>query len=98
MWRSAIVLLTPARYACAMATSLATLRRPGRTAALPDRVGWPLLVGAAALCAIAIGWVGYSASDDAAYYQAALRWLDHPPYAGDDHWATRFPLVLSLAG
>ncbi|HLZ78144.1 MAG TPA: glycosyltransferase family 39 protein [Sphingomonas sp.] len=48
--------------------------------------------------AIGIGWVGYSASDDANYYEAALRWLDHPPVAGDDHWATRFPLILSLAG
>ncbi len=61
-------------------------------------LGWPLLVLAAGMVAIWIGWVGYSASDDAAYYVAALRWLDHPPVAGDDHWATRFPLILSLAG
>ena len=57
-----------------------------------------LLAIAAGVVAIWIGWVGYSASDDAAYYEAALRWLDHPPVAGDDHWATRFPLILSLAG
>lgn len=61
-------------------------------------IGWPLLAIAAGVVAIWIGWVGYSASDDAAYYEAALRWLDHPPVAGDDHWATRFPLILSLAG
>ena len=61
-------------------------------------IGWPLLVGMAGVAAILIGWVGYSASDDAAYYDAALHWLDHPPVAGDDHWATRFPLVVSLAG
>ena len=52
----------------------------------------------AGVVAIGIGWVGYSASDDANYYEAALRWLDHPPVAGDDHWATRFPLILLLAG
>ena len=82
-----------------MATSLLSWHRSRHVrGSRADSIGWPLLVGAAALCAIAIGWVGYSASDDAAYYEAALRWLDHPPYGGDDHWATRFPLILTLAG
>jgi len=61
-------------------------------------LAWPLLCGLGVALALTVGWVGYTASDDAAYYDAALRWLTHPPYAGEDHWATRFPLVLSLAG
>jgi 4-amino-4-deoxy-L-arabinose transferase-like glycosyltransferase len=59
-------------------------------------IGWPLLILAVACFALFVGWVGYSASDDAAYYEGALKWLTHPPAAGDDHWATRFPLILSL--
>jgi 4-amino-4-deoxy-L-arabinose transferase-like glycosyltransferase len=59
---------------------------------------WPLVALLAVVAALAIGWVGYTASDDAAYYQAAQLWLVHPPVAGADHWATRFPLILSLAG
>lgn len=52
------------------------------------------------LCAfaVAIGWTGYIASDDASYYLGARQWLINPPFAGGDHWTTRFPLVLSLAG
>lgn len=50
-----------------------------------------------AATAIALGWVGYAASDDAAYYLAAQHWLTAPPFPGYDHWATRFPLVITLA-
>lgn len=58
---------------------------------------WPLLALSAAALALAIGWIGFAASDDAAYYFAASRWLEHAPQPGDDHWGTRFPLILSLA-
>lgn len=58
---------------------------------------WPVLAALLALAAIASGWVGYAASDDAAYYLAARHWVDAPPFAGHDHWATRFPLVIGLA-
>ena len=64
----------------------------------PAAVFWPLVAVVAIVAALAIGWVGYTASDDAAYYQAAELWRIHPPVAGADHWATRFPLILSLAG
>jgi 4-amino-4-deoxy-L-arabinose transferase-like glycosyltransferase len=65
----------------------------------PPRIdfAWPALLIAATLLALGLGWVGYAASDDASYYQGALRWLTHPPYPGDDHWTTRFPLILSFA-
>lgn len=74
--------------------------RPRSTGATrPARVQpWPFVALVAVAAALAIGWVGYTASDDAAYYQAAQLWLTHPPVAGADHWATRFPLILSLAG
>ncbi|MEH3047609.1 hypothetical protein [Sphingomonas adhaesiva] len=62
------------------------------------RHGWPLALIAAALAALAIGWIGYIASDDALYYRGALRWLVDPPFAGANHWATRFPLTLTFAG
>lgn len=57
------------------------------------------LLGIASLAAAAlwIGWVGFVFSDDVSYHQGALRWLTDPPFAGVDHWTTRFPLVLSLA-
>src|SRR5262245_56709495 len=99
MWRSGPGLLPPVGYARPMTTRLAlSPRSASATGSRLDRVGWPLFAAFAALLAIGLGWVGYTASDDASYYDAALRWLSHPPYAGDDHWATRFPLVLTLAG
>ena len=69
-----------------------TIRDP----VLPAR-SWPLLAIVLSLSALALGWVGYAASDDAAYYLAARHWLIDPPFAGHDHWATRFPLVIGLA-
>lgn len=47
--------------------------------------------------AIAIGWVGFLASDDSLYYFGAEHWLRDPPFAGDNHWTTRFPLLWSFA-
>jgi 4-amino-4-deoxy-L-arabinose transferase-like glycosyltransferase len=58
---------------------------------------WPILIGLLAVAAVAIGWTGFIASDDEFYYQGALRWAEAGPFAGDSHWTTRFPLVLSLA-
>jgi 4-amino-4-deoxy-L-arabinose transferase-like glycosyltransferase len=60
-------------------------------------LGWPLIFALIAIAAVLIGWTGYISSDDAAYYHGAARWLSNPPYAGDDHWSTRFPVVLSFA-
>jgi len=59
--------------------------------------GWPLLLAVLIVVALAIGWVGYIASDDSAYYDGAARWLARPPFAGSDHWTTRFPVVLAFA-
>lgn len=59
--------------------------------------GWPFACLAVTILALWIGWVGFIASDDALYQHAAEQWLAHPPFAGDSHWATRFPVVLSLA-
>ncbi|MGF1549976.1 MAG: hypothetical protein ACFBQW_05520, partial [Sphingomonadaceae bacterium] len=56
-----------------------------------------LLLAALAALAVAVGWTGFIASDDANYYIAARHWLEAPPFAGEDHWGTRFPLVLTLA-
>lgn len=55
-----------------------------------------LLVLVTAAAAVFIGWTGYIASDDTSYYLGAVEWLERPPFAGDDHWTTRFPLVLTL--
>jgi 4-amino-4-deoxy-L-arabinose transferase-like glycosyltransferase len=49
------------------------------------------------LLAVWIGWVGYIASDDSFYFAGAERWVDAPPFGGDGHWTTRFPVVLSFA-
>ncbi len=74
----------------------ARLRVPGFARSAAVRF-WPPIALIAIVAALAIGWIGYTASDDAAYYQAAQLWIAHPPVAGADHWATRFPLILSLA-
>jgi 4-amino-4-deoxy-L-arabinose transferase-like glycosyltransferase len=58
---------------------------------------WLILLTVLAVVAVWIGWVGYLASDDDLYYLAALRWVRHPPFEGDNHWATRFPVVISFA-
>lgn len=66
-------------------------------AALRHALAWPALLLVAILLTLALGWTGYIASDDAAYYEGALRWLTDPPFPGGDHWTTRFPIILSLA-
>ena len=60
-------------------------------------LAWPTLLLFAITLTLALGWTGYIASDDAAYYEGAVRWLSDPPFAGSDHWTTRFPVILSLA-
>jgi 4-amino-4-deoxy-L-arabinose transferase-like glycosyltransferase len=60
-------------------------------------LGWPLLVAVLAAAAVLLGWTGFIASDDQFYYEGALRWAEAGPFAGDSHWTTRFPLVLTLA-
>lgn len=37
------------------------------------------------------------ASDDSLYFVGADLWLREPPFAGDNHWTTRFPLLWSFA-
>ncbi len=49
------------------------------------------------IAALFVGWVGYIASDDSLYHAGAMRWLTDPPFAGSDHWSTRFPLTLTFA-
>ena len=49
------------------------------------------------LCVIYFSWVGYTASDDGLYAQAAENWLKFFPYLGENHWSLRHPLVLSTA-
>jgi hypothetical protein len=65
---------------------------PGRAA-----LAWPLLILLVAALSAAAGWTGFIASDDELYYGGALRWAQGEAFAGDSHWTTRFPLVLSLA-
>lgn len=47
--------------------------------------------------AVTIGWTGFLASDDSLYFVGANHWLVDPPFAGDNHWTTRFPLLWSFA-
>lgn len=58
---------------------------------------WALLLVILAAAALWLGWVGFIASDDSLYYAGAQRWLTDPPFAGDTHWSTRFPLTLTFA-
>lgn len=62
------------------------------------QVGWAILLAATMAVAVAIGWIGFIASDDSLYYAGAAEWLSRPPFPGSDHWTTRFPLVLTFAG
>lgn len=68
------------------------LKRVDNAWALPA-----LLLAAAMIAALAVGWTGFIASDDSLYFVAAEHWLTDPPFAGDNHWATRFPLLWSFA-
>ncbi len=52
----------------------------------------------AMVLAVWIGWTGFMASDDSLYFMGADHWLRDPPFAGDNHWTTRFPLLWSFAG
>lgn len=71
------------------------LRRGGEPAVAQWQ--WAALVGVAMAAALWFGWVGFIASDDSLYHQGAMRWLTDPPFAGNDHWSTRFPLTITFA-
>ncbi len=60
------------------------------------RIVWLAVLAVLLTAAIAIGWTGFIASDDSLYFVGAERWLTHPPFAGDNHWSTRFPLLWSF--
>jgi len=60
-------------------------------------LAWPALLLIVAAAAAAAGWTGFIASDDELYYEGALRWANGEAFPGDNHWTTRFPLVLTLA-
>ncbi len=72
-------------------------RFEGHSGSGPSWVGWPLIILLVAMLSAAAGWTGFIASDDELYYQGALKWAAGEPFAGDNHWTTRFPLVLTLA-
>ena len=42
-------------------------------------------------------WIGFLASDDWSYLNAAQSWVEQSPHVGDNHWALRHTLVLPLA-
>ena len=42
-------------------------------------------------------WIGFLASDDWSYLNAAKGWVEQSPYVGHNHWALRHTLVLLLA-
>lgn len=81
-----------------MRTSMATTADPRDfTAPHTSSWAWPLAIALIAAISGAAGWTGFIASDDELYYQGALKWAAGEPFAGDNHWTTRFPLVLTLA-
>lgn len=58
---------------------------------------WALALVVCAPLALWFGWIGFIASDDSLYWAGAMKWLTAPPFAGDNHWSTRFPLTLTFA-
>lgn len=56
-----------------------------------------LLLSMAAVFMLTFAWVGYMASDDGFYAEAAEGWLNHFPFVGDNHWSLRHPFVMSVA-
>jgi hypothetical protein len=79
-------------------TAMRLSSRQGGSSVMAGRVGWAGLVLLAMIAALACGWTGFIASDDSLYFEGAWRWLTDPPFAGTNHWETRFPLVLGFAG
>lgn len=58
---------------------------------------YALTLALAMALSVTIGWTGFLASDDSLYFVGADHWLSTPPFAGDNHWTTRFPLLWSFA-
>lgn len=59
------------------------------------------VAGLLALIAIGVSlpyltWIGYGESDDYFYANGAIGWLESFPYAGQNHWELRHPIVLLL--
>ncbi len=70
---------------------------PQQTKSSINPIAGGLTVLLAMALAVAIGWTGFMASDDSLYFVGADRWLREPPFVGDNHWTTRFPLLWSFA-
>ena len=56
-------------------------------------------LGCVSLAALIMVWryVGFQSTDDAAYLEAGLSWLEQFPYVGDSHWTLRHPIALPIA-
>lgn len=63
-----------------------------------QRLWWPLTLALLIILTLALSWAGYIASDDGLYFEGARHWVDKGPFAGDSHWTTRFPVILTFAG
>jgi 4-amino-4-deoxy-L-arabinose transferase-like glycosyltransferase len=55
------------------------------------------IIAAVFALALTLGWVGFLGSDDGAYADGALGWLNSFPYLGTKHWELRHPAVLPIA-
>jgi 4-amino-4-deoxy-L-arabinose transferase-like glycosyltransferase len=51
-----------------------------------------------AIVSLSVSWIGYQGSpDEIGYIQAAVGWLENPPFLGQNHWQLRLPYVFSLS-
>lgn len=76
------------------------LQATGGAHANSDRI-WLSIVGVAIVTFAVVAWfttfVGYAASDDSAYLEAARAWLSHFPAVGSNWWSLRLPIVIPIA-
>src|SRR4051794_25574097 len=70
---------------------------PQRIRRLPLTMIHILLLIAIAGFTIWLSYIGFLASDDQSYAEAAIGWLSHFPYIGTNHWSLRHTVVLPLA-
>lgn len=73
-----------------------TIDTRARSALRPSTLAAAVALAGVLAAALAIGWVGFIASDDSLYFVGAEHWLTAPPFPGDNHWSTRFPLLWSF--
>lgn len=69
------------------------MKEPGSMTLQQSAVASALAIALLFLATLLVFWNGVGANDSAKYIAGALKWAQHGPTLGDNHWELRLPIV-----